>query len=461
MLALTYLELGLFEEALTAIEQALATVATLEDHELRSGTFNRAGSVRSTLGDVAAAAAMFDRAEAELRALGTAAAPETEFCFLTNTTDLVIQSAARGDDVPVDELWAGVARARRALELAESSGNPYRVALSHLNAGCVLAHLDGEAAEASFTAAVDLSRAHGYRSLELGVLEARAQDAQRRGDHRGALTLLDEVVALAEETHESSVALAAHRTASASWEALGDFRRALDSYRRYHELEARARTQTAEVRARLLGVGEELHQLRHEAAELERRVLEDALTGIGNRRLFDEVVPGLLAAARPGDQLCVALLDVDHFKAVNDTFGHATGDVVLRTLGRLLRESVRRDDVLVRLGGEEFAVVCVLPEPGLAEQLAETCRARIEAHDWTEVAAGLRVTASVGVVTADAPLRAGVDDLVASADGLLYAAKAAGRNRVHALALGQDLAQAERRVPGQLLDRARDDVQLP
>ncbi|NIZ90757.1 tetratricopeptide repeat-containing diguanylate cyclase [Kineococcus rubinsiae] len=461
LLALTYLELGLFDEALTAMETAMAAVVTLDDHELRSGTFNRAGTVRSSLGDFTAAAEMFDRAEVELRAAGVRATPETEFCLLTNTTDLVIQNAHGGGAVPVADLWAGVDRAARALALAEASGNPYRVAMSHLNAGALLVHLDDAAAEDRFAAAVRISREHGYRSLELGVLEARAVGAQRRQDHRAALAVLAEVVALAEETHESSIALRAHRMASVSWEEVGDFRRALESYRRYHELEAAARVQTAEVRARLLGVGEELHQLRHEAAELERHALQDALTGLGNRRHFDAAVPGLLAAAAPGEQLCVALLDLDHFKAVNDTFGHSTGDVVLQALGALLRESVRCGDVLVRLGGEEFAVVSVLPEPALAAQLAEVCRARVEAHDWDAVASGLRVTASIGVVTADAPLRGTVGDLVATADRLLYAAKAAGRNRVHALALGEQVPQPERRVPGHLGDGAGDDVQLP
>jgi len=463
LLALTYTDLGLYDEGLTAIEQALAAVVTLDDHELRCGTFNRAGTVRAALGDYAAAAAMFAGAEAELRTAGELASAETEFCLLTNTADLVIQSAAGGVDVPVPELRAGLERAHRALALAEASGNPYRVALSHLNAGALLVHLEdaGEAAEDRFAAAARIIAEHGYRSLELGVLEARAVGAQRRGEHRTALDRLTEVVTLAEETQESSIALRAHRMASVSWEEVGDFREALASYRRYHALEATARTQTAEVRARLLGVGEELHQLRHEAAELGRRVEEDALTGLGNRRRFDAAVPELFAAAADGEELCVALLDLDHFKHVNDTFGHSTGDAVLQALGGLLRQSVRHDDVLVRLGGEEFALVCVLPEPGLAPRLAEACRARIEAHDWASLADGLAVTASIGVVTAAAPLRGSVADLLATADRLLYEAKAAGRNRVRSSALGQELPQPERRVAGDPLDGVRDDVELP
>jgi diguanylate cyclase (GGDEF)-like protein len=184
-----------------------------------------------------------------------------------------------------------------------------------------------------------------------------------------------------------------------------------------------ALTRADEEKARLL------EQLRIQAAELERQTREDGLTGIFNRRHLDN----LLAvewerAVRFSRAMTVAMLDVDHFKQVNDRFSHAAGDEVLRTVARILRENTRGVDVVARYGGEEFCLILVETRLDEGAQLCERLRARIEAHDWSEVRPGLAVTVSVGVAglhEAEAP-----DTLLAAADVRLYAAKHAGRNRV-------------------------------
>jgi diguanylate cyclase (GGDEF)-like protein len=122
------------------------------------------------------------------------------------------------------------------------------------------------------------------------------------------------------------------------------------------------------------------------------------------------------------------MLDLDRFKQVNDRFSHAAGDEVLRTVARILRENTRGVDVVARYGGEEFCLILVETRLDEGAQLCERLRACIEAHDWSEVRAGLAVTVSAGVAglhEADAP-----DALLAAADVRLYAAKHAGRNRV-------------------------------
>ncbi|PRY12132.1 GGDEF domain-containing protein [Kineococcus rhizosphaerae] len=436
LLSFAYLNLALFEEALEAIERSIERVAAVADPELRSGTFNRAGTIRSAMGDFDEAADLFDRAAAELGSGDVSS--ETRFCLLTNTADLVLQMAYAGQDVPAGELRRGVELAREALTLAEEAGNPYRQALSLLNAGSLSTYLDDlDVAHPTLRASMELSRTHGYRSLELGVLDAFAMDAFRRKDFAEALDRFGEVVRLAEELTDATVLVRAHQLSSRCHEELGRFREALDSYRCFHELETRQRTQTAQVRARLLGQTFEIQRLRSQAVALGRQAHEDPLTGLDNRRSFDATLPDLLAGLGERDWVCVCLLDVDHFKRVNDTFGHAVGDRVLRRLAEVMREEVRRRDVLARIGGEEFALVCVLPAPERVDHLADGLQQRLDRlrrtvsqTSWADIAPDLRVTLSIGGVltrSTDAPP---AEDLLRQADRLLYAAKDAGRDRV-------------------------------
>jgi diguanylate cyclase (GGDEF)-like protein len=158
---------------------------------------------------------------------------------------------------------------------------------------------------------------------------------------------------------------------------------------------------------------------------LSRLALVDGLTGVASRRRAEEVLADELEVAGPARPLSLILLDLDDFKAVNDTFGHNLGDEVLRGVARLLQQRGRLSDTVGRWGGEEFVVICpdtpVTGALGLAEQLRERI-ARLEI-----VGVGRR-TASLGV--AEAAVGDTIDTLIARADGALYAAKHAGRNRV-------------------------------
>lgn len=169
-------------------------------------------------------------------------------------------------------------------------------------------------------------------------------------------------------------------------------------------------------------------RLEMQTRTLERMALVDTLTGVSNRRSLDERLPGLVdAAADVGGSLSVLMLDIDHFKRINDTFGHATGDRVLEVLGALLTEHTRRDDVAARYGGEEFALVC--PNTSVSEALCLGDRIRERLGDATEDICG-RQTLSFGVSATDLFDQAvGPPELLASADAALYRAKRTGRNR--------------------------------
>ncbi|RME21235.1 MAG: GGDEF domain-containing protein [Deltaproteobacteria bacterium] len=157
----------------------------------------------------------------------------------------------------------------------------------------------------------------------------------------------------------------------------------------------------------------------------------DGLTGALNRRAFlARCREELHRAGRNRRPLCLVMLDLDHFKRINDTRGHAVGDLVLREAAARLRQRMRESDVLGRLGGEEFAVL--LPETGLAEAREVAERLRRVLADSPIRARGVEVaiTASFGVAPVDAADDDGVERALQDADTALYRAKEAGRNRV-------------------------------
>jgi diguanylate cyclase (GGDEF)-like protein len=162
--------------------------------------------------------------------------------------------------------------------------------------------------------------------------------------------------------------------------------------------------------------------------------MTDALTGIANRRHIEELARQALAhAAAHGEPLCVLVLDVDHFKTVNDAFGHAVGDQVLVRVAQACRQTLRRFDMLGRMGGEEFLIVLPDTSPEVALQIAERLRRKVESLPLGNLAPGLQVTASVGAAMADHEAD-DLSELIRRADTAMYRAKDAGRNRVASLA---------------------------
>lgn len=161
-----------------------------------------------------------------------------------------------------------------------------------------------------------------------------------------------------------------------------------------------------------------------------KAALTDQLTGVANRRSFFEVAELEMARyARKPRPIALLLIDIDHFKMVNDTHGHATGDAVITSLALLLQGSIRSIDLVARLGGEEFVVLLPSTNADMAERIAERIRQKVEAAKVELETGDIRYTVSIGVAEVEAEA-AEVTKLLASADKALYAAKHAGRNRV-------------------------------
>ncbi|OSM01370.1 putative diguanylate cyclase [Magnetofaba australis IT-1] len=177
--------------------------------------------------------------------------------------------------------------------------------------------------------------------------------------------------------------------------------------------------------------------------KLRESALRDALTGLHNRRFLEEFAPTAVAASeRKGQTLAVLMMDLDHFKMVNDTYGHQAGDTVLKSLSQTLQTQVRAADLVVRYGGEEFLVVLQCETPGQGAKIAEKVRAAVE--DLTIPISGgvLKKTISIGWAEFpnDAP---DFWEAVQCADAALYRAKESGRNRVVHCSQGEEGEESE------------------
>ena len=275
----------------------------------------------------------------------------------------------------------------------------------------------------STSAADELLTAVPLASLHL----VRGRCLYRLGRLEEALAELDAAVPILTEgadlTDEVSTLLLRGRV----HEAMGDTAGALADARLLgHRLWERHQQQELAFMDQVFsraGVEGERRSLIAKTEVLARTAEQGPLTGLDNRRGVERVLRALPAE----DPVCLLLLDVDDFKLVNDRFGHAVGDEVLRQLGRLLVGAVREVDRVSRWGGEEFLVVLPGQAARFGSEAGERIRRTVADHPWTGIRAGLAITVSVGVACGPS---SGRTEALHRADEALYEAKRAGRNRV-------------------------------
>lgn len=201
----------------------------------------------------------------------------------------------------------------------------------------------------------------------------------------------------------------------------------LEDYRR--DLEQRVAQRTDELQRANWEKERLIAAMREDSRALERESQEDPLTGVANRRAFQRRLAAEIEVALAiGQPLTLAIADLDHFKVVNDRYGHVVGDQTLRECAALMRRFCNGTELLARIGGEEFAIL--LPGRGreAAAEFCELVRQALEAHDWQSVSSDLRVTVSIGVSQWDGSTEP--VELLRAADTQLYQAKKMGRNRV-------------------------------
>jgi diguanylate cyclase (GGDEF)-like protein len=242
------------------------------------------------------------------------------------------------------------------------------------------------------------------------------------------------MIELAEQTGREQTALVGHLLMSRVFEMQGKPQRALVELKKVAARERRIRSETLASRSTVVSWQLEMRRseesrraLQASAHELERLALEDAMTGIANRRCLEQVAAQKLQANRSGSgrALCLALIDVDRFKEVNDGHSHLVGDKVLQVIAALLTDHVREDDLAARLAGDEFVLLLSRTEFAEAVEICERVRRAVEAYKWAAISPGLSVTISLGV----AQCQPGdtLESLMHRSDVAMYACKAASR----------------------------------
>ncbi len=435
-----------FETGLQWLEQSIQDAQRRGDLAQLAGSLSHKGAVLAFADELEPAFDCFTQA---LEVAGPEpSVPRTK--ALNNLAYTLLARAAQPGhtDDERDQL-AGQALARAEMALAELTGVPAAArwrswALSNQAAALALLGRKDEAL-LCFQAGLALGKSNPRVHLEL--LVGCAALLLETGAWVEAGKLLDEAAqdaggcapadATADRQIELQIELAvlngrsdeALKLSSRRFEQSRDrYRSRLRTVRRHAELFAnleRSRRANAQAFKRIRDLDERQTALQQQAHFWRSEAMRDPLTGVLNRRGLDQSAARLLVPERP---VGLALIDIDHFKAVNDRHGHAVGDRVLAETASLLSSTTRSGHLLARLGGEEF---CLLFEPlggRYADLMGEWARSTIALHPWERVVPGLDVTVSVGIATGTGDDK--LQDLLARADLALYAAKAAGRNCV-------------------------------
>lgn len=426
--AIVYSHLGQYDEALAHHFEALELRRAAGDQASFAATLHNIGLTYGRLHDHDHARIYHQQALDTARHLGNRRLEAFSLSYLGLTV------LAQGG---VEE---AVRWQQEAVEVAASLGEPDEILLAECQDNLGAALLDAKRVHEALQVlwrALQHRRAKGARLGEAYTLAHLGRAYFQLDQPEKSVGLLREALSLVDESHADELARGAHAQLAEVLERVGDLAGALTHLKAALRLERAAYTARLNEQARAATLrldfarAEQAAVLERDRREaFERMALEDSLTGLGNRRHFDEVLARFAAPGSGSPKTwCVALLDVDHFKHVNDTYSHQVGDRVLHAIAEVLRASCRTGDVLARYGGEEFALLLPGADVAAGSQVCERIREGVQQYPWSGLVPGLGVTVSVGVVEGGAATPA---EVLAEADARLYAAKRAGRNRVQA-----------------------------
>ncbi|MFL6619807.1 MAG: diguanylate cyclase [Povalibacter sp.] len=453
--------------AAMAIEADRVLSEAGSDQQMKARHLYWAGVLRMTIEDGLRAAPLFTEAAQRFRALDNPTWESDSLRLLANT---LLDS-----DRPADAL----APAQRAVELLEKIDDPIYLALAQGSLALALV-FNGERSRALQLSRKSAAAARSFRDGEwkTSVLINHAEVLRRCEDAEGAINVLHRDVQ-PRLPAESALPSTNRRFQLVLAEALSAAGRAEEARAAWHDVLRLSRRNFDRVLADQLTVQRaelEKQRLQRENELLEQRSLQferalkaesharsmtklvvllvlsaaaaavlwlrrvnrriaaaaatDALTGVLNRRSALELGRvSMLNARREQRPLSILVLDVDHFKRVNDTHGHATGDDALRGVAKLLRQCLRRSDLLARWGGEEFLVLLPDADDSIALALAERLRAAIATIEIPTRQGVLNITTSIGLASLES-IDADLEATIARADRALYRAKREGRNRV-------------------------------
>ena len=439
-------QLSRYQEAFEKLHGALDKYKALGRESRACRALNYVAIVHEELGDTEEAFRLYEEALAAAEREG-----DPDMCgrVLSNVGEAC---------VALGQNERGLDYLKRAIDLLAPLGADSLLAWCHYAVARVhVARKNWDLATETYEIALGLALKGGALRTRAEVLNGLGKLHASMGDYAAATRHLHQALALCEEArverelyrtnealadvherygnHEAALRhfKAFHRTRAAVYDEIA--RAKVSSLKSEFELEkTRQQQEIFQLRnVELASAYDELKRLHEEVtrqAELLQQIsIRDGLTGTFNRRFLDERLrEEVTRAARYNQPLSAALLDIDHFKSINDSLSHAVGDDVLRILAAVVSDQMRDTDLLVRYGGEEFVVLLPLTALENAGKAAEKVRAAVEGHDWKSLHPDLRVTVSIGVAQmtdAENP-----DGLIDAADRKLYEAKKAGRNRI-------------------------------
>jgi diguanylate cyclase (GGDEF)-like protein len=444
-LALAFHETALEEPALSHVLGALESARGCGDATAEFWALSRSSMVHQALGDAERSIQLGRQA---LRLAETLGDPEAAFAAANNLGDAYLEIArdrrAAGQDAS-EPLREGIACTRVAVARALEQKHAFHETVARTNLVGYLIEL-GEFAEARRQAAKvkTIATANNYRNLVVNNDAQLAEVARAEGRIDLACSMMDAQLADPSVAEDAALKVKLHRQLYEMHTSAGRFQEALGHHEKLHLLMLGLTRQTAGLQSRMLINSLGIEQARHEAEksqleaemqriraeELDRQANTDPLTRLPNRRALDRQLPEMVGAAlERGEPLCAVMIDMDHFKEVNDSHGHAAGDTVLTTMAGILGAATRSTDLAVRVGGEEFLLVLGNTDLDQAVQICERLLAEVRAHPWHHLTDGLSCTASVGVALLSRD--ESVSRWLGRADAALYEAKAGGRDRLH------------------------------
>ena len=406
-LSLVCAEIGAYGESVSLATRAFDLAQTAGSPSRMAVALNAVGTAHYRIGDHALGR------DCLLRALSHAEQQSDTNSTLSALNNLCAGALVAHHDHSeaglADEAMVAAAEAvnyaRRSVAAAEPLGDTYRLAAVTCNLGEALG-LSGDTGSALTTLEVAeaAARQHGFFALEMHVRRVVGEMLVRDARLEAAVQHISATLDLMHADDVAADRSRAHPAMYRALKGLGRFEESLSHCEATLALERRRTTEQARTLAALTvnrsdvqmaqleseRAREQNVQLKSHARAMEEDALHDPLTGLGNRRLLDRVLRPVASNAL----VSVAVLDIDHFKQINDRFGHPVGDAVLCELASMFKRCLRETDTAVRLGGEEFGFVLMPATVEVARAVCERVRTTIEAADWERLAVGLRVTAS-------------------------------------------------------------------
>jgi diguanylate cyclase (GGDEF)-like protein len=475
------LQIAQFDEALSFLGQARQLYELLDEGENYALVLNFMGTTYAHLGDYAEGMQNLLKGLSEARRIGSRSLEATSLADIGNSLNQIGDYAQalpnleqglaifielndpEGQAMTLESLalaYLGLtqydqalSRALESVTLCQQLGARRREA-THLGTVGRIYAAKGQSVEAqqTLTTALDLARKFGYRLEEQVALQHLGSLHSQLGDLAQAQPDLEKALAIAVEINARRNQYECHELLAALYRQQHNFEKALQHYEQFHVLKETVyneqndmRLHSLEIQHRLDTTQKAAESYQQRAVTLEREIDErkkteavlqelattDPLTGLSNRRtVLEQANKALGVSQRYKHPLTVIMLDIDRFKSINDTYGHAAGDQVIIEFAQRIRSKLRTSDILGRYGGDEFLII--LPNSDLtgAEPVVRRIQAAITGYRVVLKEAEIQISTSIGLSSNEIDYSLTLEALIEKADAAMYTAKVGGRDQI-------------------------------